>query len=75
MQFHKDGILVVKGFLKLDDVEAMRAAMMQLVDEMDPAEHHGEFSTTENVQVRALGPVGDIIEHNLCNEKDTLKLL
>jgi len=52
-KFRKDGILVVKKFLDIPDVDAMRSACAQLVQDMDPAEHRGVFSTLKDNQAQA----------------------
>ena len=49
--FHKNGILVVEDFLEQKDVQAMKKEILDLVDEMDPNEHRGVFSTTSHNQV------------------------
>jgi len=49
-QFRKDGILIVKDFLTQAEVASLRDGCHQLVKDMDPAEHHGTFSTTDYKQ-------------------------
>ena len=55
--FQKDGILVIENFLTQDEVTNMRAEILKLVHEMNPEEHRGVFSTTDNnsVQVKFTG--------------------
>ena len=45
--FHQNGILVVEKFLTEKQVMTLRKEIVKLVDEMDPEEHKGVF-TTEN---------------------------
>ncbi|XP_023328342.1 phytanoyl-CoA dioxygenase domain-containing protein 1 homolog isoform X2 [Eurytemora carolleeae] len=49
-EFRENGILVVKNFLSLGEVDSLRAACSQLVQDMDPAQHRGIFSTTDHQQ-------------------------
>jgi len=50
--FNKNGILVVEDFLEQKDVQAMKKEILELVDEMDPNEHRGVFSTTSHNQAK-----------------------
>ena len=47
-KFKKDGILVLDNFLSQDDVTDMRKEILKLVQDMNPEEHRGVFSTTDN---------------------------
>ena len=49
LQFNRDGYLVIEDFATDEEVDSMRAACHVLVDEMNPAEHHTIFSTTQLV--------------------------
>eukprot|EP00088_Acartia_fossae_P021820 TRINITY_DN23182_c0_g1_i2.p1 TRINITY_DN23182_c0_g1~~TRINITY_DN23182_c0_g1_i2.p1 ORF type:complete len:296 (-),score=40.53 TRINITY_DN23182_c0_g1_i2:43-909(-) len=48
--FRKEGVLVVQGFLEQNEVSSIRAACTQLVQDMNPSEHRGIFSTTDHQQ-------------------------
>jgi len=48
--FRRDGILVIEDFLSQDDVSSLREACAKLVQDMDPSEHKGQFSTTDHQQ-------------------------
>jgi len=52
-KFKKDGILVVDNFLSQDDVRDMRKEILKLVQDMNPEEHRGVFSTTDNNSAQA----------------------
>jgi len=52
-KFQKDGILVVENFLSQDEVKNMREEILKLVHEMNPEEHRGVFSTTDNNSAQA----------------------
>ena len=47
-KFKKDGILVIDNFLSQDEVKDMRKEILKLVQDMNPEEHRGVFSTTDN---------------------------
>ena len=49
--FHKNGILVIEDFLNESDVKAMKEEILRLVEEMNPSEHRGVFSTVLHDQV------------------------
>ena len=49
--FHQNGLLVVDNFLSQDEVKDMRGEILKLVQEMDPKQHRGVFSTTVHHQV------------------------
>jgi len=48
--FRRDGILVIEDFLSQADVVSLRNACSKLVQDMDPNEHKGQFSTTDHQQ-------------------------
>lgn len=48
--FHKNGLLVVNNFLTQEEVTSMRNEILKLVNDMDPNEHKGVFSTTKHHQ-------------------------
>lgn len=49
-KFESDGLLVLENFLSPEEVSGLRAEILRLVREMDPAQHRGIFSTTEHNQ-------------------------
>ena len=51
-QFDDDGYLVLEDFATDAEVEGMKAACKQLIDDMDPAEHNAVFSTTEHTHMK-----------------------
>ena len=53
-EYKKNGILVVPNFLTQSEVKMLRSRILDLVDEMDPSEHRGVFSTTSHDQVRVM---------------------
>ena len=44
LKFERDGILVIENFLDLEEVELLRNACHNLVENMDPEVHRGVFS-------------------------------
>ena len=50
-EFHENGLLVIENFVNQNEVKAMKNEILKLVDEMDPKEHKGVFSTTSHNQV------------------------
>ena len=50
-EFQKNGMLVIEDFVNQNDVKAMRDEISRLVQEMNPMEHRGVFSTTSRSQV------------------------
>ena len=55
-KFEKDGILVIEDFLNLEEVDAMKAEITKIIDEMDPKTDRGVFSTTDHKQVCSMIP-------------------
>ena len=53
-KFEKDGILVIDNFLSQDEVKDMRKEILKLVQDMNPEEHRGVFSTTDNNKAQVL---------------------
>ena len=50
-EFQKNGMLVIEDFVNQNEVRAMRDEISRLVEEMNPMEHRGVFSTTSRSQV------------------------
>ena len=50
-EFQKNGMLVIEDFVNQNEVRAMRDEISRLVEEMNPTEHRGVFSTTSRSQV------------------------
>ena len=50
-EFQKNGMLVIEDFVNQNEVKAMRDEISRLVQEMNPMEHRGVFSTTSRSQV------------------------
>ena len=50
-EFQKNGMLVIEDFVNQNEVKAMRDEISRLVEEMNPIEHRGVFSTTSRSQV------------------------
>ena len=50
-QFQTDGFVVLEDFTTDEDVEAMKAECYDLVEKMDPSQHHTVFSTTKKVDL------------------------
>ena len=50
-EFQKNGMLVIEDFVNQNEVKAMRDEISRLVEEMNPTEHRGVFSTTSRSQV------------------------
>ena len=50
-EFRTNGLLVVEDFLSQNEVREVKEEIFKLVDEMDPSEHKGVFSTTSRSQV------------------------
>ena len=48
-KFEEDGYVVIEGFLNDKDVEALKKECSNLIDDMNPEEHHTIFSTTKKV--------------------------
>ena len=53
-EFHCNGILIIEDFLSQDEVRSVKEEIFKIVDEMDPNEHKGIFSTTSRSQVRKI---------------------
>ena len=53
-EFDKNGLLVIENFLNQNDVDSMKKEILKLVEEMNPLEHRGVFSTTSHNQVKYL---------------------
>ena len=47
-QFDDNGYLVLEDFATDAEMESMKSACKQMIDEMDPAEHNAVFSTTNH---------------------------
>ena len=50
-EFRTNGLLVIEDFLSQNEVREVKEEIFKLVDEMDPSEHKGVFSTTSRSQV------------------------
>ena len=50
LQFEDDGYLILEDFVSSKDVEAMKKECWQIIEDMNPAEHHTVFSTTKHVR-------------------------
>ena len=51
--FNQNGILVVENFLSETQVLTLRGEILKLVDEMDPQEHKGVFTTEDQNKAQA----------------------
>lgn len=51
--FNQNGILVVENFLSEKQVLTLRKEILKLVDEMDPQEHKGVFTTEDQNKAQA----------------------
>ena len=51
--FNQNGILVVENFLTESQVLTLRNEIVKLVDEMDPEEHKGVFTTEDQNKAQA----------------------
>ena len=52
-QFRQNGILVVEDFLTQHEVSTLRKEIVKLVDEMNPDEHKGVFTTEDQNKAQA----------------------
>ena len=48
-QFQTDGFVVLENFATEEEIAAMKAECFDLVEKMNPSEHHTIFSTTKQV--------------------------
>ena len=60
-EFYTNGLLVIEDFLSQNEVREVKEEIFKLVDQMNPSEHKGVFSTTSRSQVCNLKIVNYVI--------------
>lgn len=78
-KFKEDGYFVVENFLDDDSVESLRTECAELVDKMDPKEHHTVFSTVkkdyrDDYFINSADKIGYFFEDGALNDEGDLQV-